>query len=144
MVSPSRLGIALAIVALQTCEVPVTHAELVSAIVRVGDSPETARYDAVVESARQTVIAAQVSGAVIELPVKAGDTVKAGQILVRIDARSALQATLASQAQTQAARSHWTWQPKTLNASGIYLKSNTSAKLPWSDRRHNIGPRRNN
>ena len=105
MVSPSRLGIALVIVVLQTCEVPVTHAELVSAIVRVGDSPETARYDAVVESVRQTVIAAQVSGAVIELPVKAGDTVKAGQILVRIDARSALQATLASQAQTQAARS---------------------------------------
>ncbi|HRA15286.1 MAG TPA: biotin/lipoyl-binding protein, partial [Giesbergeria sp.] len=46
-------------------------------------------FDGVVEAVRQTVVAAQMPGAVVELNVKAGDTVKAGQLLLRIDARAA-------------------------------------------------------
>lgn len=61
-------------------------------------------YDGVVEALRQTVIAAQVSGAVVQLDVKAGDRVKAGQLLLRIDARAAEQASAASEAQVRAAR----------------------------------------
>jgi len=61
-------------------------------------------YDGVVEAVRQTVIAAQVPGAVVELNVKAGDQVKAGQLLLRIDARAADQSAAASDAQVQAAR----------------------------------------
>ena len=68
----------------------------------VGASPVT--YDGVVEALRQTVIAAQVSGAVVELPVKAGDRVKAGQLLLRLDARAADQGAAASDAQVRAAR----------------------------------------
>jgi len=45
-------------------------------------------FDGVVEAVRQTVVAAQVSGAVVELAVKAGDRVQAGQLLLRIDART--------------------------------------------------------
>ncbi len=60
--------------------------------------------DAVVEAVRQTVISAQVSGAIVALPVKAGDVVKAGQPLLRIDARAALQEASASRAQVEAAR----------------------------------------
>jgi RND family efflux transporter MFP subunit len=60
--------------------------------------------DGVVEAVRQTVLAAQVQGAIIELRVKPGEAVKAGQVLVRIDARAADQSALASGAQVQAAR----------------------------------------
>ena len=61
-------------------------------------------FDGVVEAVRQTTLAAQVPGAVLELAVKVGDRVQAGQMLLRIDARSADQGALASNAQVQAAR----------------------------------------
>jgi RND family efflux transporter MFP subunit len=64
----------------------------------------TAAYDGVVEAVRQTVIAAQVSGAVVQLHVKAGDRVRAGQVLMRLDARAADQNAVASEAQVRAAR----------------------------------------
>jgi len=105
MLSPFRLSAVFAAVALAASVVSASPVELASALVQVSGSAENVRYDAVVEPVRQTVIAAQVSGAIIELPVKAGDAVKAGQTLVRIDARSANQGSLASQAQMQAARS---------------------------------------
>ena len=72
--------------------------------VRLARSAKSAGYDGVVEAVRQTVIAAQVAGAVIALNVKAGDSVKAGQVLARIDAQAAIQATAASEAQVRAAR----------------------------------------
>jgi RND family efflux transporter MFP subunit len=61
-------------------------------------------FDGVIEAVRQTVLAAQVPGAVVELNVKAGDRVQAGQLLLRIDARAADQSAAASNAQVQAAR----------------------------------------
>ncbi|MBA4112727.1 MAG: efflux RND transporter periplasmic adaptor subunit [Verminephrobacter sp.] len=61
-------------------------------------------FDGVVEAVRQTVIAAQVPGAVVELNAKAGDRVQAGQLMLRIDARAADQSAAASNAQVQAAR----------------------------------------
>jgi len=63
-----------------------------------------ASHDGVVEALRQTVVAAQVAGAIVQLDVKAGDRVKAGQVLMRIDARAAEQAATASEAQAQSAR----------------------------------------
>lgn len=60
--------------------------------------------DAVVEAVRQTQISAQVSGAIIALPVKAGDRVKSGQVLLSIDARAAMQDAAASRAQVDAAK----------------------------------------
>jgi len=61
-------------------------------------------FDGVVEAVRQTVVAAQVPGAVVQLDARVGDRVKAGQVLVRIDARAADQAAAASDAQVVAAR----------------------------------------
>ena len=61
-------------------------------------------FDGVVEAVRQTVVAAQVAGAVVQLDVKVGDRVKAGQLLARIDARAAEQGAVASDAQVAAAR----------------------------------------
>jgi RND family efflux transporter MFP subunit len=63
-------------------------------------------YDAVVEAVRQTTLSTQVPGAIVGLHVKAGDQVRAGQELVRIDARAANQNAAASAAQVEAARAN--------------------------------------
>ena len=65
---------------------------------------EMQSFDAVVESVRQTAVASQVAGAIVALHVKVGDQVKAGQELLRIDARSANQNAAASHSQVEAAR----------------------------------------
>ncbi len=67
-------------------------------------SAQGVSLDAVVEAVRQTVLAAQVPGAIVGLQVKAGDVVRAGQPLVRIDAQAAQQGVTASVAQVEAAR----------------------------------------
>ncbi len=61
-------------------------------------------HDGVVEAVRQSVLAAQVPGAVVSLNVKAGEQVKAGQTLLTLDARAAQQQAGAAAAQVQAAR----------------------------------------
>jgi multidrug efflux system membrane fusion protein len=65
---------------------------------------QSSSFDAVVEAVRQTVVAAQVSGAILQLEVKAGDRVKVGQVLLRIDDRAAAQTTDAAVAQGEAVR----------------------------------------
>ena len=62
--------------------------------------------DAKVEAVRDTQLSAQVAGAIVALHVKAGDHVRAGQELLRIDARMASQGAAASQAQVGAAQAH--------------------------------------
>jgi len=79
-------------------------AALPHVVVSAGSPKERVGYDGVVEAVRQTVLAGQVAGAIIALDVKAGDSVKAGQTIARIDARAAEQNTAASDAQVQAAR----------------------------------------
>jgi multidrug efflux system membrane fusion protein len=61
--------------------------------------------DGVVEAVRQTTLSTQVAGAVVALHVKAGDKVRAGQELLRIDARAAQQGLVGSTAQVEAAQS---------------------------------------
>ncbi len=73
-------------------------------VVAASSAAQGSSVDGVVEAVRQTVVAAQVAGAVVGLEVRAGDTVRAGQVLVRLDARAADQATAATDAQVQAAR----------------------------------------
>jgi len=82
----------------------VAAPELATLQVKAASSNDTSGFDGVVEAVRQTVISAQVSGAVILLDAKVGDRVKAGQVLLRIDARAADQNVAASDAQVQAAR----------------------------------------
>jgi multidrug efflux system membrane fusion protein len=74
-----------------------------AAVVTQSGSGSTA-YEGVVEALRQTIVAAQVPGAVVALQVRAGDKVHAGQVLLRIDARSAEQAAVAAAAQARAAQ----------------------------------------
>jgi RND family efflux transporter MFP subunit len=55
--------------------------------------------DGMVEAARQSTVSAQISGRVKEILFDAGDTVKKGQVILRIDEREAVQAVAGSQAQ---------------------------------------------
>lgn len=75
-----------------------------SAVVAAQGDAASTPYEGVVEALRQTVVAAQVAGAVVALPVRAGDTVRAGQVLMRLDARAADQTAAAGAAQARAAR----------------------------------------
>jgi RND family efflux transporter MFP subunit len=59
--------------------------------------------DGVVEAVRQANIASQVPALVLSIPVKAGDFVRAGQILIQLDGRSASEGVTASNAQLSAA-----------------------------------------
>lgn len=88
----------------QISAVHCAQGALASAPVQSAGSAQSEGFDGVVEAVRQTVIAAQVAGAVVALDVKAGDVVKAGQVLLRIDARAAEQNAAASDAQVQVAR----------------------------------------
>ncbi|MBI3285654.1 MAG: efflux RND transporter periplasmic adaptor subunit [Burkholderiales bacterium] len=87
------------------CLLPAAQAaELSVASVRSSQGGLLYSADGVVEAVRQTVISAQVAGAVTALPVHAGDAVKAGALLLRIDARAARQEASAGRAQVEAAR----------------------------------------
>jgi len=78
------------------------------AVVRSLEAAPVHLADGQVEAVRQTVIAPQVAGRVTALTVKAGDAVRAGQLLLRIDASAAVQSHAASAAQLAAARAQLT------------------------------------
>jgi RND family efflux transporter MFP subunit len=56
-------------------------------------------FDAVIEPVRQSSVAAQATGRIAQLLVKAGDTVRAGQVLATIDDRETMAGLQRSQAQ---------------------------------------------
>ncbi|WP_284617235.1 efflux RND transporter periplasmic adaptor subunit [Aquabacterium humicola] len=80
------------------------RAPLATVAVRSAGSVDGASYDGVVQAVRQTTVGAQVPGAVVAIEVRAGDAVKAGQVLLRLDARAADQVAAAGAAQVLAAK----------------------------------------
>jgi len=76
---------------------------LITSPVKAVSSASIYIAEGVVESAKTTQIAAEMQGSITALPVKVGDIVKTGQVLVRIDARTARQQVAGSQAQAAAA-----------------------------------------
>ena len=75
-------------------------------VAEVRDLPQTIAAEGVVEAVKQTTVGAQVAGRIVEMTVKAGDTVRAGQVLARIDARTADQAVAASLSQVAEAEAN--------------------------------------
>ena len=65
---------------------------------------QTWSADGVVEAARQSTVSAQIAGRVKEILFDTGDTVRKGQIILRIDEREAAQAVAGSQAQVMQAQ----------------------------------------
>ncbi|MBP8007007.1 MAG: efflux RND transporter periplasmic adaptor subunit, partial [Burkholderiales bacterium] len=60
---------------------------------------QTVAAEATIEAVKQATLGTQVAGRIVELSVRAGDTVRAGQVLARIDARAADAAVAASRSQ---------------------------------------------
>lgn len=87
-----------------TLAAPPAPAALASVVAEGHNAANETSHDGVVEAVRQTVVAAQVAGAIVLLQVKPGDSVKAGQVLVRIDSHAADQNALAGDATVRAAR----------------------------------------
>ncbi len=79
-------------------------AALTTIAVRSGGGLSFHMAASVVEAVRQTLVSAQVAGELTQISVRAGDAVKAGQLLARIDARAAEQVAAAGAAQADAAR----------------------------------------
>ena len=77
-----------------------------TAFVEYRNLDRVAAAEGVVEAVRQSTLAAQVAGRIVALNVRAGDSVRAGQVLAQIDARSAVQAEAASQSQVHEARAN--------------------------------------
>lgn len=70
--------------------------------------PSAYAAEGVVQAVRQSQIAAQVPGRVVQVAVKAGDSVAAGQLLLTIDDRELSQSVAAQQAQVVAAQAQLT------------------------------------
>lgn len=79
------------------------------ATLRVGARavPQTVPVEASIEAVRQATLGVQVAGRIVELPVKAGDAVRAGQVLARVDARAADAAVAASRSQLAEAEANY-------------------------------------
>ena len=106
-----RLPTALAIVALVAAcsgesaapaKAPATP--LLSVVVEAREIDLAYTAEAVVEAVRQSTVSAQIAGRIVELRFDVGDTVKKGEVIVRIDERAATQAVAASTAQVQEAQ----------------------------------------
>ena len=82
------------------------HADEPPQAIRVDARPVLASYPAegVVEAVRSATVAAQSQGRILEMTVDAGDLVRRGDALVRIDAAQAAQAVAGAQAQVEQAR----------------------------------------
>ena len=77
---------------------------LKSALVELREVELTHSAEAVVEAVRQSTVAAQIAGRIVELRFDVGDRVKKGEVIVRIDERAAAQAAAASTAQVSEAQ----------------------------------------
>jgi multidrug efflux system membrane fusion protein len=99
-------SIALAAAVLVLTLSPAHAAEQTPATYTVQAQTQTGvqRVEGVVEAERQAVLSVPVQGAVVELKLRAGDAVKAGQLILRVDARAAAQGAQAAGAQAEAAR----------------------------------------
>jgi RND family efflux transporter MFP subunit len=75
-----------------------------TAPVEMRDMDLTYTAEAVVEAVRQSTVAAQIAGRIVDLRFDVGDYVKKGQVIARIDERAVTQAEAASVAQVREAQ----------------------------------------
>jgi RND family efflux transporter MFP subunit len=82
---------------------PPAELQLKTAAVEMRSVELTYTAEAVVEAVRQSTVAAQIAGRIVELRFDVGDFVKKGEVIARIDERAATQALAASEAQVRQA-----------------------------------------
>ena len=78
---------------------------------------QTYSVEGVVEAVRQSTVSAQISGRIKEVNFDVGDTVKKGQVLLRIDERETEQALVGSQAQVMQSQAALTQAKATYDRS---------------------------
>lgn len=78
--------------------------QLATAPVQYREVAQIYSADGVVEAARQSTVSAQIAGRVKEINFDVGDSVRKGQIILRIDEREAVQAVAGSTAQVMQAQ----------------------------------------
>lgn len=83
---------------------PALAAPLATAAVRSDSQAQAWAAEGVVEAVRHSELAVQVAGRITRLTVKAGDAVRAGQLLAQVDASAATLNAQASSAQADAAK----------------------------------------
>lgn len=113
-----------------TAAPPAPSPALVTATVGTAGPGHSTAFNGVAEAVRQTMLAAQVAGAVVALDVKVGDVVKAGQVLARIDARAANQNSAASDSQVMAARASLDMAIKDLERQKQLFQKSSSTRAP--------------
>jgi len=84
--------------------VPVFAEPLQVMTVAQSNAEQLIAVEGTVEAVKSSLLAPQVSGSITAFSVKAGDKVKAGQVLARIDTRIANQQAMTNQAQVAASR----------------------------------------
>lgn len=96
----------LLVFCLGSCAAAMAAAEI--PVAQVTQTAATGLYvaDATVQAVRQSIVSAQVAGRVLQLSVRAGDAVKAGQVIIRIDDRELASAEASSQAATYEAQAN--------------------------------------
>jgi RND family efflux transporter MFP subunit len=85
--------------------------------VELRDVEQTWATDGVVEAVRQSTVAAQISGRIVDIAVDAGSRVRKGQLLLRIDPRETGEALAGSRAQVAQAQAALTQSTLTLERS---------------------------
>ena len=96
---------------------PAAAAPAASYVLVYREVADVISAEGVVEAVRQSTLAAQIAGQIVELKVKVGDSVQAGQVLARIDPRAAEQLVSGSQSQLAEAQAGLT------NAQRSYERS---------------------
>ena len=76
-------------------------------VIELREVPLSLPAEAVIEATRQATVATQVSGRIVAVKVEAGDRVKAGQVLMQIDAREAGENAAAARAQLAQAEANY-------------------------------------
>jgi RND family efflux transporter MFP subunit len=89
LVAVASAAAALFVVSAALAQSPAPITAIPTAIVQSAAAGSGFEIDGSLQPLRQSTVAAQVGGNVLELAVKAGDRVKAGQLLARIDDRDA-------------------------------------------------------
>lgn len=93
-----RLSSGFLLIAALTLALPVA-AQTATRTIELRDVGLTLPAEAVIEATQQATVATQVAGRIIEVKVEVGQRVKAGQLLMRIDAREAAENVAAAKAQ---------------------------------------------
>ena len=118
---PSRKAI---LISMLFVSVQAGAGELMTAKVRSTNNGDLHVAEGVVEAVQQSVVSAQVSGRITQITVKAGDRVKKGQLLVKIDSQAAMQQAEASQAQVTSAKAQLDVARKTFERQQSLFKKN--------------------